>query len=458
MRSVTFDLHAALFAFGIIAVVTSVAGVVYLWTPVLAHFAKDEDPVAVLTGGNEGEEASEEELDIAVLLEELAQDASSASGGKTFQYVPLRGRFVVVDLVTRELSLFQDGSRRAVYPIVRAANSSTVAVPEGHYTVSSKTDAEVSTLAMVRFPYYIRFGSYALHGVPTQASGEPFDGERGDGSITLADNDITEVFAFVAEGTQMYVRASQQTPPYGPYTKLVVTGEDMPATSAKVYAVADLSQENMLLSKASATARPMASITKLFTAVVASELIEPGSEVRAPNGRLYTVGDLFYPLLLRSDNGVAARLAAHVDTQTFMDAMNTYVQALELESTSFRDSSGLSQYNVTTAEDLVAFARHLYYDKRFVLDVSKEPTMTITSSDGAAWKMTNQNKVASDPYFVGGKLGFTDEARQTAVSIFNIPFNEQVHTIAVVILGSQDWKQDTRTLIRWLLENVELGA
>jgi len=457
MRSITFDWHAALYATGTLLVFGALVGVIYLWTPVLAHLAKD-DQSAVRGGDADMEQSSSTEFAIEELLAELAHDASSASGGKTFQYVPLRGRFVSIDLVAREVALYKDGSRIDVLPIVRAATGVDAALAEGHYTVSDTSEAEVSTLAMVRFPHYVRFGSYALHGVPTQASGEPFDGERGDGSVTLADHDAETLYAFVEEGTPLYVRASQQTPPYGPYTKLVVTGDDVPATSAKVFAVADLSQQNTLLTKAHTTKRPMASVTKLFTAVVAGELIEPGSQVRAPNGQRYSVGDLLYPLLLRSDNGVAARLAAHVDSKTFMSAMNTYVKGLGLESTSFADASGLSQYNRTTADDLIMFARHLYYDKRYVLDISREASMTITSESGSAWRMTNQNKVASDPYFVGGKLGYTDEARQTALSIFNIPFNDQVHTVAIVILGSQDWKQDTRTLIRWLLENVELGA
>lgn len=141
-----------------------------------------------------------------------------------------------------------------------------------------------------------------------------------------------------------------------------------------------------------------------------------------------------------------------------MAAMNEYVQSLGMPLTSFADSSGLSPENVSTAYDLTTFARHIYTEQTDMLNISKTPGTTITSVSGMHWRMTNQNKLASDPYFVGGKLGFTDEAAQTALSIFALPVDGQVHVIAVVVLGSQDWKQDTRTLLRWLLENVEHGA
>jgi D-alanyl-D-alanine carboxypeptidase len=358
-----------------------------------------------------------------------------------------------------ELSLFKDGSRVHIFPIEKTARDAERALVEGSYVVTDLSEAEVSTLAMVRFPYYVRVGdSYAIHGVPTHASGEPFSGLRADGSVMLSDEHAKMVYDFVAIDTPLYVRTNVATPPYGAYTKLVVQGKDVPATSARAFAVADLARGQILLEKNSGAKRPIASITKLFTAVVASDVVGHGTEIEMANGEKYTLGDLFYPLLLRSDNTVAEYIARRAGTKTFIASMNTYVQSLGMPVTSFADASGLSPYNLSSAYDLTTFARHLFENKRYVLDLSKSGKMTITSASGEKWKMVNQNKLASDPYFVGGKLGFTDEAAQTALSIFTLPIDGQVHTVAVVVLGSSDWKQDTRTLLRWLLENVEHGA
>jgi D-alanyl-D-alanine carboxypeptidase len=130
--------------------------------------------------------------------------------------------------------------------------------------------------------------------------------------------------------------------------------------------------------------------------------------------------------------------------------MNTYVRAYGMERTSFADSSGLSPRNLSTAYDLTLFAKHLYDEKEYLLSMAGEDHLTITSTEGRDWRVTNQNKLADDPYFRGGKLGYTDEAMQTSLAIFNVPVGGETRPVAVIVLGSQDWKQDTRTLLRWL--------
>lgn len=91
----------------------------------------------------------------------------------------------------------------------------------------------------------------------------------------------------------------------------MVAGDDLPATSARSYAVAELSRGQVLIEKKAGVQRPIASITKLFTALVADELIKEEEEVSLGNGESYQLGDLYYPLLLRSDNTVAASMAHH---------------------------------------------------------------------------------------------------------------------------------------------------
>ena len=237
----------------------------------------------------------------------------------------------------------------------------------------------------------------------------------------------------------------------------MVRSHDTPATSAVAYAIADLARGQVVLEKNADRVRPIASITKLVTAAVAGTRITAGGEVSAPQGDRYSVGDLLYPLLLRSDNAIAERLAAHVGTRAFMGEMNAYVRDIGMKNTSFADASGLSAYNRSTARELVTLARHLFMEKRYILDMSKVDTMTITGKAGTVWSMTNQNKLAGDRHFVGGKLGFTDEAMQTSLAIFTVPVGREMRTIAIVVLGSADWKQDTRTLLRWVLEHVEVG-
>jgi D-alanyl-D-alanine carboxypeptidase len=59
---------------------------------------------------------------------------------------------------------------------------------------------------------------------------------------------------------------------------------------------------------------------------------------------------------------------------------------------------------------------------------------------------------------LGGKLGFTDEAGQTGLSIFSVAIDGEEYVLSVVVLGSSDWKQDTRTLLRWVERYAEVVA
>jgi hypothetical protein len=430
----------------------------YAWVPISALLATDDSKDVVYGGiGESGDESKGEDMGLAELFQHANERGQNTS--RTFRYAPQVGAFLSVDLVRGEVTAYRDGLKEYVCSIEKSpAQGAPNTLKEGRFFVTGQGEVEVSTLALVRFPYYIRFGDrFAFHGPPTDEKGVPLADSYVDGSILLSLEDAKVLYGFATSGVEVHVRLDAQTPPYVPYTQLVVQSQDIPATSAVAYVVADLARGQVVLEKQAGKVRPIASITKLITAVVAGGRIGNGVEVLAPNGEQYAIGDLLYPLLLRSDNAVAESLASHVGTRVFMREMNAYVRNLGMEHTSFTDASGLSPGNRSSAYDLVTFARHLYMDKRYVLDISKVDSMTITSKGGIAWSMVNQNKLAGDRHFVGGKLGFTDEAGQTSVAIFTVPVGKELRTIAIVVLGSVDWKQDTRTLLRWLLENVEVS-
>ncbi len=190
-----------------------------------------------------------------------------------------------------------------------------------------------------------------------------------------------------------------------------------------------------------------------MTAVVATDVVGHGSLIAMLNKGNFLVHDLYYPLLLRSDNSVADRIARYAGEEYFLSNMNAYARAIGMTRSSFADSSGLSPKNSSTANDLTLLARHLYLEKEYLLAITKEDTMTITSLEGKVWHMENQNALARDPLFRGGKLGYTDEAGQTSLAIFELPIGGSTRPIAVIVLNSKDWKQDTRTLLRWLMES-----
>lgn len=375
------------------------------------------------------------------------------------QYVPSEGRAVAVDPYMETVMLYEDGREVHAMPVRHAPDvASSDAPSHGTYAVTGMMVHMINTARRLRMPHYVRFGGrYAFHGTPTTEAGMPYTEPRRSASYELGSEDARTLYEFVATDTPVVVHGAPRSYVVVASTTLVVEGNDVPATSARAYAVADLGSGQLLLGKHMDTAYPVASVTKLMTALVAgTHAASLGELAEAPNGERYMIGDLFYPLLLHSDNAVAVSLATHVGMNDFLEAMNSVAERLGMRNTSFRDASGLSPRNRSTPNDLVLLAQHLFFEHRYLLDMSSDWGAVITSMDGVRWNIENKNKFAPDPTFVGGKLGYTDEAGQTSLAVFIEPVGGEPHAIAIIVLDSHDWKQDTRTLRTWFMEQAAL--
>jgi D-alanyl-D-alanine endopeptidase (penicillin-binding protein 7) len=453
MRTLTVDTRGLFFSLRTLVVVGLLVAVWYAWVPLEQYRQAAAEAAALTANALSGMT----QQDLAPLLAQ--EDQSSGQNASAASAIPAAGKFVRIDLKGLTVGLYENGVLVSLLPIVHVpAANAPGAPPVGTYTVDLTSAEQLSTIGLVRFPDYVKFGDrYAIHGIPMGAHGETLDDEYQSGSVTLSTDDAATLFAFANAGVPVSVIAGQQAPENipAPTSLEVSASSDLPATTASAYSVVDVEHGQTFIVKNGGDRFPIASVTKLFTASVASELIDHAEQVTAPNGETYTLGDLYYPLILRSDNGVADRIASHVGLATFLAQMNAFATAHGMQDTSFADPSGLSPRNLSTSNDLVLLARVLYQTKPFLLDISSEENMTITSLSGVKWNMQNQNKLAADPYFRGGKLGYTDEAGQTSLALFNVPIHGETHVVAVVVLGSKDWKQDTRTLLRWLIANVD---
>jgi len=143
------------------------------------------------------------------------------------------------------------------------------------------------------------------------------------------------------------------------------------ALLSQVALVMDERDGVMLYGRAIDTPRPIASLTKLMTALVVLESELPldapiaittddrdrlkGSHSRLHIGAILTRDDLLRAALSASDNRAAAALArtAPGGTEAFVAAMNAKAQALGMTNTRFADASGLNPGNVSTARDLL---------------------------------------------------------------------------------------------------------
>lgn len=241
-----------------------------------------------------------------------------------------------------------------------------------------------------------------------------------------------------------------------------------PNISARSYIVADIMTGDILAQNGRKVEYPMASITKLMTAVVTKMLApEPALATvseRAVNtegfrggleaGDELTTDDLLYPLLLVSSNDAAEVLAEHFDRDVFMKQMNVQSKFIGMTDTYFHDPSGLSPHNTANADDLFALLQYIYKQHPEILELTDQES---GRADGRYWENKNNMKKL-EPYYIGGKTGFTTPAKQTGIGVFEVPVSgDTTRTLGIVILGSTSRENDIAKLIQYVQKHIHYG-
>jgi D-alanyl-D-alanine carboxypeptidase len=226
--------------------------------------------------------------------------------------------------------------------------------------------------------------------------------------------------------------------------------------SARSYVVEDLSTGEILASRESQVRWPLASITKLMAAAVALERIPidapvlvvpvPGGNPSSPGipvGSTFTMKDVLDVMLVASSNEAAESLAAHVGRDEFIAAMNAKAVEWGMTKTIFQDASGLSAGNQSTAREVVLLAAKVreFYPQVFAATARGSVTVHAASSS-MPYTAYATHQLVRDPGFLGGKTGYTDEARGNLLSLFRIGGRD----VAFVVLGSEQRFADTRGL------------
>jgi len=383
--------------------------------------------------------------------------------------VPQEGKFIAADLRTMQVYLYNNGTTTATYPILTKGKPGTPwETPSGFYSIQTKEENHFSTIGSVNMPYSMQFyGNYFIHGWPTYLDGTPVASTFSGGCIRLATEDAKELFAFADKNTGLFVYDTKVSTSSAPW---VLARLDVPLVSAESYLVADIDSGDVYLEYNAGRQMPIASVTKLMTALVANEIISFEKEVPTTEGELsranassteqkkFLIGDLLYPLLMESNNHVADMLASFYGTEGFVKWMNTTAQALGMSQTRFADPSGISPGNKATADDLFRLATYLATKKSFVWDITRAPTKTIKASDTSSYTFQNLNVFSDVKTFVGGKVGQTTAAGETMVSVFTVLNGIEKHRVAVIVLRSNDYTEDTTRLTKWLGEAIAQGS
>lgn len=241
-----------------------------------------------------------------------------------------------------------------------------------------------------------------------------------------------------------------------------------PKVSAEAYLVGDLDTGEIILAENQNQKFPIASVSKLMTAFVGSELVSSKDIAQISKKALAVYGenggfragekiktsDLFYPLLLESSNDAAEILAEFFGRDVFIRKMNQEAQILELSATKFEDPSGLSENNQSTAFDLFKLSGFLKQKKQDLLQITAKRSY---SNKKHVWFSNNQ--FLREKGYLGGKSGYTDTAKQSVISLFSVSLSESgSRNISIVLLRSEDRYKDVKNILKYLKKNVYYGG
>ena len=222
--------------------------------------------------------------------------------------------------------------------------------------------------------------------------------------------------------------------------------------------VKNMATEEILFEKNAGAQWPIASLTKLMTGIVAKEKIPEQKNIvvgvtaiRAPSGEVFKEGNTvtrdqsIEGMIVHSNNGLAIALAETYGEETFLEAMEQKADALKMFHTYFKDSTGLSRDNKSTARDLLKLIEYIITEQEDILSVSRQKTAEIIElGTGERIVLPNKNPAAEEPGFMGGKTGYIKVANRNAINIFRVR-NEPVVTI---LLGADDAWYETKVLLR----------
>jgi len=239
-----------------------------------------------------------------------------------------------------------------------------------------------------------------------------------------------------------------------------------PDLTAKSALALDLDSKTILYSKNLDYKLPIASLTKLMTAIVVSKYADPnsvvtikkketnvvGASIGLTEGEQITVGSLLQSLLISSSNDSALALGDFVggNIQAFALKMNQEAESLGLNNTHFANPVGWdSDENFSDALDLTKIVQEfLKYDS--LRNIVKIKETKISSVDGKYTHelLTTNKLLLENPEVEGIKTGFTSKALGNLI----IMINHNNNRIVTIVLGSENREDDSQKLIDWLLQ------
>ena len=265
---------------------------------------------------------------------------------------------------------------------------------------------------------------------------------------------LKPILLIVALGLAMPAAVHAQHPGRTPHAAVKDGPLNLKSAAALVL---DQSGQQVLYAKNVDAVVPIASLTKLMTALVVLESglsldesiaisAEDVDDLKHTRSRLKvgTVlqrGDLLKLALMASENRAAAALARAYPggTQGFVVAMNRKAMELGMRRTRFVDGTGLSSENVSTAQDLARLAA-VAYRHALIRVYTTDSAHTVELANGRQLHYSNSNRLIKNGGWTIGlsKTGYINEAGRCLV------MQARIATTPVIIVLLDSWGKLTR--------------
>jgi len=240
--------------------------------------------------------------------------------------------------------------------------------------------------------------------------------------------------------------------------------EKMTLAAKGVYGI-DLATGQILFEQSPDQELPIASITKLVTAMVIlenhslTETIEvknlptyslAAEKIGLTNGEKLALGDLLKGALIASGNDAADTLAIYdSDSITaFSNKMNNLVSKWDIDNAHFSNASGLIDNNNYASARALGQLAMIALKNPFLAETVKTKSAIIKNQIGKAYTLTNTNQLLAAG-FSGIKTGYTPAAGQSLVALSTI----DTHPVITIVLGSPDRFGETSSLVNWIGRN-----
>jgi D-alanyl-D-alanine carboxypeptidase len=239
--------------------------------------------------------------------------------------------------------------------------------------------------------------------------------------------------------------------------------------------VMDAQSGEVLFENRSDSPAPIASITKLATAltfldfhidldssieILPSDIVT-GGKIYVKPGEKLKIGDLLHLSLIGSGNSETKALSrsSGLSQDEFIGKMNEKMKSLGLTNTSFADPIGISEKNVSTAKEIAELA-HIAFENEKIESIVSLKSYSLTTEGGRKISVYSTDSLLTkypdgDIKIIGGKTGFTNSAGYCFVGGFE---NEKGRRLISVVLGEDDYNsrfRETEKLISWAYANYE---